>query len=45
VIPYRLIAIIIVALVAGFFILRYALRRYNRYIIGGASGSKKRRRK
>jgi ABC-type antimicrobial peptide transport system permease subunit len=45
VIPYRLIAIIIVALIAGFFGLRYAIRRYNRYILGGASGKKRRRRK
>ncbi|MGH7156870.1 MAG: hypothetical protein ACREGG_02045 [Candidatus Saccharimonadales bacterium] len=33
VIPYRLIAIIIVIIIALFFGLRYAIRRYNRYII------------
>lgn len=33
VIPYKLIAIVIAALIAGFFALRFALRRYNRYII------------
>lgn len=43
VIPYKLIAIVIVALIAGFFILRYALRRYNRYIIGRSSGGTRRK--
>lgn len=33
VIPYRLIAIIIAIIIVGFFALRYAIRRYNRYII------------
>jgi len=33
IIPYRLVAIVIVALIVGFFLLRYGLRRYNRYII------------
>jgi len=33
VIPYRTIGIIIVLLIAAFFILRYALRRYNRRIL------------
>jgi hypothetical protein len=48
VIPYRLIGILIAALVAGFFILRYMIRRYNRRIISkatGASKSKKSKRK
>jgi hypothetical protein len=43
VIPYRLVAIAIVLLIAGFFALRFAIRRYNRFIIG--STSSKRRRK
>jgi hypothetical protein len=42
VIPYRLVAIVILALIAGFFALRYGIRRYNKYIIGSSS---KRRRK
>ena len=33
VVPYRLVAIIIAALVAGFFVLRFLIRRYNRYIL------------
>ena len=33
VIPYRLLAIIIAIIIVGFFGLRYAIRRYNRYII------------
>jgi hypothetical protein len=33
VIPYRLIAIVITVLIAGFFILRFAIRRYNRRVI------------
>jgi hypothetical protein len=33
VIPYRLVAIIIIALIAGFFALRLLIRRYNRYIL------------
>lgn len=36
VIPYRLIAVIIVLLVGGFFLLRFILRRYNRRIISRA---------
>ncbi|HEX5744282.1 MAG TPA: hypothetical protein VFX84_02415, partial [Candidatus Saccharimonadales bacterium] len=39
VIPYRLIAALAIALVALFFILRSALRRYNRRIIEKARGS------
>lgn len=44
VVPYRLIAVIIAAGVAGFFGLRFAIRRYNRFIIGQAQqpGSRKR---
>lgn len=33
VIPYKLIAIIVAAIIIIFFALRYAIRRYNRYII------------
>lgn len=33
VIPYKLIIIIVVALVVGFFLLRFIIKRYNRYII------------
>jgi hypothetical protein len=33
VIPYRLIITVIVVLIAGFFLLRFGLRRYNRYIL------------
>jgi hypothetical protein len=42
VIPYKLIGIVILVLVAGFFILRYLIRRYNRYIL---NQSQKNRRK
>jgi hypothetical protein len=42
VIPYRVIAIVIVVLIAGFFALRYIIKRYNRFIIGQ---SNRRRRK
>jgi hypothetical protein len=42
VIPYRLIAIIIAVLIAGFFALRFAIKRYNRFIIG-KSGSRRRK--
>jgi hypothetical protein len=41
VIPYRTIAIVIILLVAAFFILRYALRRYNRYILARAQKSQR----
>ena len=33
VIPYKLIAIVIALLIAGFFILRFIIKRYNRYIL------------
>ncbi len=33
VIPYKMIAVAIVALIGLFFILRYSIRRYNRYIL------------
>ncbi len=36
VIPYRLIGIVIVVLVVGFFVLRFAIRRYNNRIISKA---------
>lgn len=46
VIPYKLIGIIIAALIVGFFLFRWLLRRYNRRIIrkaqsGGSSRSKR----
>jgi hypothetical protein len=40
VIPYTLIAIIIAGLVAGFLLLRYAIKRYNRYIISKVKNQK-----
>jgi hypothetical protein len=42
VIPYRVIAVIVVLLIAGFFALRLAIRRYNRFIIGQSSRRRKR---
>jgi len=36
VIPYRLMAIIVVALIGGFFLLRFLITRYNRHIIAQA---------
>jgi hypothetical protein len=44
VIPYTLIAIILIALIAVFFILRFALRRYNQSILKKAGGGSRRRR-
>jgi hypothetical protein len=38
VIPYRTVAIVIVALVAIFFIVRFAIKRYNRYILRRSQG-------
>lgn len=43
VIPYRLIAIVIVLIVGGFFLLRHLIRRYNRRIITKAQNPKSRR--
>jgi hypothetical protein len=43
VIPYKLIAGLILLLIAGFFALRFALRRYNRYILKQASNKKRRK--
>ena len=40
VVPYTLIGVTIVLLVAGFFILRFFIRRYNRHIISKSQGSK-----
>jgi hypothetical protein len=37
VIPYKLVAIVIVLLIIGFFALRYGIKRYNRFIIGQSS--------
>ncbi len=33
IIPYKLIALTIIGLIAAFFVLRFAIRRYNRYIL------------
>jgi hypothetical protein len=41
VIPYRVVAVVIALLVAGFFALRYGIRRYNRFIIGQSSRRRK----
>lgn len=41
VIPYRLIIVLIIALVAAFFILRFAIKRYNRFIIGQSQRSRR----
>lgn len=38
VIPYKLIILIIVGLIGGFFLLRFLIRRYNRRIISRAQG-------
>lgn len=43
VIPYRLIAFIILLLVGGFFLIRTAIKRYNRLIITKAQGTKKKK--
>ena len=42
VIPWRLIATVIVILVVGFFLLRFAIKRYNRSIINRANNSRRR---
>lgn len=39
VIPYKLIAIVIILLIAAFFVLRYLLRRYNQSIVRRAQGT------
>jgi hypothetical protein len=41
VLPYRLIALIIIILVGGFFLLRHLIRRYNRRIISKAHNPKR----
>ena len=41
VIPYRLIALIILILIAIFFILRFAIRRYNRYVLRRADSQRR----
>jgi hypothetical protein len=43
VIPYKLIAGLIILLIAGFFVLRFALRRYNRAVLRRASRGKRRK--
>jgi hypothetical protein len=40
VIPFRLVAVVIAVLIAGFFGLRYALRRYNRAILERANNNR-----
>lgn len=42
VIPWRMIATIIVLLVVGFFLLRFAIKRYNRSIINRSQNSRRR---
>jgi hypothetical protein len=42
VIPYKLIAIVIAVLIIGFFALRFALKRYNQYIIKQSGGKRRR---
>ena len=39
VIPYKLIGVIIIALIVAFFVLRYLIRRYNQAIVGRATGA------
>ena len=41
VIPYKVIAVLIIVLIGGFFALRYGLRSYNQTIINKAQGTKK----
>jgi hypothetical protein len=41
IIPYRLVAAVIVILVAGFFALRFAIRKYNQYIVKRSGGSRR----
>jgi hypothetical protein len=43
VIPYKLIAGLIILLIAGFFALRFGLRRYNRRVLRNASRGKRRK--
>jgi hypothetical protein len=43
VIPWKLIIVIIILLVGGFFILRYLLKRYNRYILKQANKSQRKK--
>lgn len=45
VIPYTLIAIIVVALIGGFFVLRYSIRRYNKHIVDKALKDRKKTKK
>jgi hypothetical protein len=44
VIPYRLIALVIIALVGLFFLLRFALKQYTQRVLRGSRGSRNRRR-
>lgn len=43
VIPYKLIGIVLVALIGGFFLFRFLIRRYNQRIIGKAYNGRRRR--
>ncbi|HXY17902.1 MAG TPA: hypothetical protein VEH48_00585, partial [Candidatus Nitrosopolaris sp.] len=45
VIPFKLVAGVIIVLIAGFFAIRYAIRRYNRYILEQANKRSGRQRK
>lgn len=40
VIPYRMIAAIVIGLIVGFFILRFVIRRYNQSVVAKATGVK-----
>lgn len=43
VIPYKLVAIIVVLIIGGFFLLRFLIKRYNQHIIGKAQGGGRRK--
>ena len=43
VIPYRLIGILILVLIGGFFLLRYFIKRYNRMIVSKATNNSKKK--
>jgi hypothetical protein len=43
VIPYKLVAIVIVVLIAGFFMVRIGIKRYNKFIIRQSSSGRRRK--
>lgn len=43
VIPYKLIAVVVVGILLAFFVLRFVIKRYNRHIIGKAQKSNKKK--